>query len=83
MHFLFKNVKNTHFLNEISSKTFKSLNGLIFNSCMSVSYAIKKIDPRIPLTTLVLKDICHFFKVCDKYYFVTNTFHTFKFFTVC
>jgi hypothetical protein len=28
MHLLFKNEKNTHFLNEISSKNFKSLNGL-------------------------------------------------------
>jgi hypothetical protein len=27
MHLLFKNEKTTHFLNEISSKNFKSLNG--------------------------------------------------------
>ncbi len=43
----------------------------------------KKIHPRIPLKTLVLKYICNFFKLCEKYYFVTNILHTFKFFIVC
>jgi hypothetical protein len=42
MHLLFKNVKNTHFFNEISSKKNKSLNGPKFNSCISISYTIKK-----------------------------------------
>ncbi len=37
MHLLFENAKNTHFLNEISSKNFKSLNGFRFNSCISIS----------------------------------------------
>ncbi len=43
MHLLFKNVKNTYFLNEISSKNFKSLNGPRFNSCISISYTIKRL----------------------------------------
>jgi hypothetical protein len=58
-------------LNEISSKNFKSLNGLKFNSCISISYTIKKIHPRISLTTLSLKYLCNFFKFYDKYCFVT------------
>jgi hypothetical protein len=49
---------------------------------MSISYT-KKILPRIPLTTLVLKYICNFFKFCDRYYFVTNILHMFKKFIVC
>ncbi len=40
----------------------------------------KKIHPRIPLKTLILKYI---FKLCDMYYFLTNIIHTFKFFIVC
>jgi len=32
----------------------------------------KKNHPKIPSTTLVLKYICNFFKVYDKYYFGTN-----------
>ncbi len=31
MHLLFKNGKNTQFLNEITFKNFESLNGLRFN----------------------------------------------------
>jgi len=76
--FIIQKCKNTRFLNEISSKNFKSLNGHIFNSYISISYTIKNICPRISLTTLVLKYICNFFKLCDKYYFVTNILHTFK-----
>ncbi len=83
MHLLFKNAKNTFFFNEISSKNFKSLNGPRFNSCISISYTIKKIHPRIPFITLVLKYIYNFFKLCDMYYFVTNIFHTFSFFIFC
>ncbi len=43
MHLLFKNEKNTHFLDEILFKNFKSLNGLRFNSFISISYTVKKI----------------------------------------
>jgi hypothetical protein len=39
---IIQNEKNTHFL-QISSKNFKSLDGLRFNSCISISYTIKKI----------------------------------------
>jgi hypothetical protein len=35
-------VQKTHFFNDISSKNFKSLNGPRFNSCISISYTIKK-----------------------------------------
>jgi hypothetical protein len=42
MHLLFKNEKNTQFLNEILSKNFKSLNGFRFNSFISISYTVKK-----------------------------------------
>jgi len=40
----------------------------------------KKFHPRNPITTLVLKYMCNFFKLYDNYYFVTNILHTFKFF---
>jgi hypothetical protein len=33
-------------LNEISSKNFKFLNGPKFNSCISISYTIKKNSPK-------------------------------------
>ncbi len=79
VHLLFKNVENTFFFNEISSKNFKFLNGPKFNSCISISYTIKKIHPRIPLTTLVLNYICNFCNFCDNYYFVTNILHMFNF----
>jgi hypothetical protein len=82
MHLLFKNAKTTHFLNEISSKNFKYLNGPRFKIYINIIQH-KKIHPRIPFTTIVLKYICNFFKFCDKYYFVTNILHTFKIFIVC
>jgi hypothetical protein len=43
----------------------------------------KNIHPRIPLTTLILKYICKFFKFCDKYYFVINIVYTLKFLITC
>jgi len=46
MHLLFKNGKNTQFLKEISFKNFKSLNGLKFNSCVSISYTIKNFTQK-------------------------------------
>ncbi len=61
-------MQKTLFKNEISSKNFKSLNGPRFNSYISISYTIKKNYPRIPLTTLVLKYISNFLKLCDKYF---------------
>jgi len=71
--------KTTHFSNEILSKNFKYPNIFRFNLCLSISYTIKKIHPRIPFTTLVLKYIQKNFKLCNMYYFVTNILHTFKF----
>jgi hypothetical protein len=46
MHLLFKNAKNTHFFNEISSKNFKSLYGFGFESCTSMLYTIKKFNQK-------------------------------------
>ncbi len=76
-------IQKTFFFSEISSKNFKFLKDHRFNSRISISYTIKKIHPEIPLTTLVLKYVCIFFKFCNKYYFVTNILHTFKFFIFC
>jgi len=39
--------KHTHFLNEISSRNFNYLNGSKFNSCISISYTIKKFTQEI------------------------------------
>ncbi len=80
--FIVKECKKHTFLNEISSKNLNFLNGPRFNSCISISYT-KKIHQRIPLATLVLKYIRKFFKLCDRYYFVTNILHIFKFFIIC
>ncbi len=46
-----------HFFNGISSKNFQFLNCPRINWCISISYIIKKIHPRIPSTTLILKYI--------------------------
>jgi len=53
--FIIQKYKKHIFFNEISSNNFKSLNDPRFNSCISISYTIKKIHPRSPFTTLVLK----------------------------
>jgi len=84
--FIIRKWKKTHFLNGISSENFKFLNCHKFNWCISIFYTFKKIHPRIPFTTLILKYILKSnitFKFNDKYYFVTNIFHMFKFFNVC
>jgi len=82
MYLLFKNAKNTHFLNEISSKNFKYLNGPRFSSCISISSIIKKIYPKISLTTLVLKDIWIFSNsvtciILSKIYSIYSSFSLF------
>jgi hypothetical protein len=79
MHLLFKNAKDTFYLNEISSKNFKFLDVPRFNSCISISYIIKKITKKFHYN-LSFEVYKIFFKLCDKYYFLTNILHTFRFF---
>ncbi len=43
----------------------------------------KKIEQKIPSTTLILKYICKISFTYDKYYFVTYTLHKFKFLRFC
>jgi hypothetical protein len=44
--FIVQKWENTHFLNEISSKNIKSLNGLRFYSCISISYIVRKFTQK-------------------------------------
>ncbi len=62
MHLLSKNAENTHSLNEISSKNFKSLNGPRFNSCISISYTIKKFTQEFHSLDLSFEAYIHFFQ---------------------
>jgi hypothetical protein len=41
---------------------------------------LKEIHSKVLPITLVLKYICKFSKLCDRYYFVINIFHMFKIF---
>ncbi len=80
--FIAQKCKKIPFLNEISSKNFKSSNGLWFNSCIPISYTIKKFTQEFYLQPLFWSIYVIFSKFCVRYYFFTNIFHTFKIFIV-
>jgi hypothetical protein len=71
---------NTHFLNEISSKNFKSLNGPRFNSCISISYT-KNISPKNSTHNPNFEVYMQFFQTlwhvlfCHKYIPYIQVFH--------
>ncbi len=79
MHSLLNKCKTTHFLNGISSKIKKFP---IFNWCISIPYIVKN-SPNNSIHNPSFEVYIQNFKLYDKYYFVTNIFHMFKFFNVC
>ncbi len=81
MPFLFKNAKKSHFLNGFSTNSSKLLNGLTFNACILKSFTTKH-SPKNSTHTPVFQIYMQIFKLCDKYYFVTNIFHMFTFFNI-
>jgi hypothetical protein len=69
-------------LNGITVQNIKFLNFLRFNWYLSKSYTIKN-SPKDSTHNSSFEIYIKILKFCDRYYFVTNILHTFKFFNIC